>query len=336
MPKSFNQKLKILYLMQAFMERTDREHPMSVPDLILYLDGYGISVERKTVYEDIETLRIFGMKIENRREKPSGYYLADRDFSFPELKILMDAVQSSRFITERQSRELVRKLEHLTSISEAKRLQSQTSVLSGSKAVNREIYDSIQKICDAMADNRQICFNYYEWDFSRELKPKRDGARYRVSPWKMIWKNENYYLLCLDENSGVLKHYRVDKMMHVEVIEKQKRNGGNIFRDFDLGKFSSGTFGMFGGMERSVRMEFENQFVGTVLDHFGRDVMLIPKDEKHFSMQAQIKVGTQFFGWLAGLGSGAVIVSPDNIRREYVAFLKKTLRNYGEKYDGKI
>ena len=148
MPKSFNQKLKILYLMQAFMERTDCEHPMSVPDLILYLDGYGISVERKTVYEDIETLRIFGMKIENRREKPSGYYLADRDFSFPELKILMDAVQSSRFITERQSRELVRKLEHLTSISEAKRLQSQTSVLSGSKAVNREIYDSIQKICD--------------------------------------------------------------------------------------------------------------------------------------------------------------------------------------------
>lgn len=213
MPKSFNQKLKILYLMQAFMERTDCEHPMSVPDLILYLDGYGISVERKTVYEDIETLRIFGMKIENRREKPSGYYLADRDFSFPELKILMDAVQSSRFITERQSRELVRKLEHLTSISEAKRLQSQTSVLSGSKAVNREIYDSIQKICDAMADNRQICFNYYEWDFSRELKPKRDGARYRVSPWKMIWNNENYYLIGLDERNGIVKHYRVDKIM---------------------------------------------------------------------------------------------------------------------------
>lgn len=182
MPKSFNQKLKILYLMQVFMEKTDCGHPMSVPDLIQYLDGYGISVERKTVYDDIETLRIFGMKIENRREKPSGYYLADREFSFPELKILMDAVQSSRFITERQSRELVRKLEHLTSISEAKRLQSQASVLSGNKAVNHEIYDSIQRICDAMADNRQICFNYYEWDFSRELKPKRDGARYRVSP----------------------------------------------------------------------------------------------------------------------------------------------------------
>ena len=317
MPKSFNQKLKILYLMQAFMERTDREHPMSVPDFILYLEGYGISVERKTVYEDIETLRIFGMKIENRREKPSGYYLADRDFSFPELKILMDAVQSSRFITERQSRELVRKLEHLTSISEAKRLQSQTSVLSGSKAVNREIYDSIQKICDAMADNRQICFNYYEWDFSRELKPKRDGARYRVSPWKMIWKNENYYLLCLD------------KIMHVS-IESQKRNGEDIFRNFDFPKYVSGTFGMFGGKEQTVKMEFENHFVGVVLDRFGQDVMLIPKDQEHFTMQARISISPQFYGWLAGLGTGAVIVSPENIRRDYISFLKKTLKNYGE------
>ena len=197
-------------------------------------------------------------------------------------------------------------------------------------------YSNIQTIYDGMSRNRQIRFHYYEWTLSKELKPKKNGEWYQASPWKMIWKNENYYLLGLDERSGVVKHYRVDKMMQVEVIEKQKRNGGNIFRDFDLGKFSSSTFGMFGGKERSVRMEFENQFVGVVLDRFGQDVMLIPKDENHFSMQAQIKVSTQFFGWLAGLGTGAVIVSPENIRREYVSFLKKTLKNYGEKYDGKI
>ena len=232
--------------------------------------------------------------------------------------------------------QLLRKLESLVVPEAAKKLREQLFIETGNKTVNEEIYSNIQTIYEGISNNRQIRFHYYEWTLSRELKSRKNGEWYQVSPWKMIWKNENYYLLCLDENSGVLKHYRVDKMMHVEVIEKQKRNGGNIFRDFDLGKFSSGTFGMFGGMERSVRMEFENQFVGTVLDHFGRDVMLIPKDENHFSMQAQIKVGTQFFGWLAGLGSGAVIVSPDNIRREYVAFLKKTLRNYGEKYDGKI
>ena len=313
MPKSFNQKLKILYLMDVLLERTDEEHPITAKDMAQYLRGYGISVERKTIYDDIEALRIYGLDIRNRRGKVGGFYIANRKFQLPEVKFLMDAVQSSRFVTQKKSRELLR-----------------------NKTVNEEIYSNIQTIYEGISNNRQIRFHYYEWTLSRELKPRKNGEWYQVSPWKMIWKNENYYLLCLDENSGVLKHYRVDKMMHVEVIEKQKRNGGNIFRDFDLGKFSSGTFGMFGGMERSVRMEFENQFVGTVLDHFGRDVMLIPKDEKHFSMQAQIKVGTQFFGWLAGLGSGAVIVSPDNIRREYVAFLKKTLRNYGEKYDGKI
>ena len=336
MPKSFNQKLKILYLMDVLLERTDEEHPITAKDMAQYLRGYGISVERKTIYDDIEALRIYGLDIRNRRGKVGGFYIANRKFQLPEVKFLMDAVQSSRFVTQKKSRELLRKLESLVVPEAAKKLREQLFIEPGNKTVNEEIYSNIQTIYEGISNNRQIRFHYYEWTLSRELKPRKNGEWYQVSPWKMIWKNENYYLLGLDERSGVVKHYRVDKMMQVEVIEKQKRNGGNIFRDFDLGKFSFSTFGMFGGKERSVRMEFENQFVGTVLDHFGRDVMLIPKDEKHFSMQAQIKVGTQFFGWLAGLGSGAVIVSPDNIRREYVAFLKKTLRNYGEKYDGKI
>ena len=329
MPKSFNQKLKILYLMQAFLERTDREHPMSVPDLILYLDGYGISVERKTVYEDIETLRIFGMKIENRREKPSGYYLADRDFSFPELKILMDAVQSSRFITERQSRELVRKLEHLTSISEAKRLQSQTSVLSGSKAVNREIYDSIQKICDAMADNRQICFNYYEWDFSRELKPKRDGARYRVSPWKMIWNNENYYLIAYDDRSRDIRHYRVDKMLKIE-LTAESREGKEQFGNFDVAAYSRKTFGMFAGEDETVTLICEDALTGVMIDRFGKEVAMRRYDGTRIRVRVSVAVSRQFFGWLAGLGAAVQIESPEPVAREYREYLETILKTYGE------
>lgn len=335
MPKSFNQKMKILYLMKALQERTDRDHPMSVKDLIFYLQGYGISVERKTIYDDIDALRLFGLKIKNRRGKISGYYLAEREFKVPELKFLMDAVQSSRFVTQKQSRELLRKLEKLTSTSEARKLQSQTFMEPGIKTLNEEIYNNIEEIYDAISGNQQITFHYYEWTLSRELNQKCNGERYRVSPWKMLWKNENYYLLGLDEKSGIVKHYRVDKMMHV-MVEKQKRNGEAIFRDFDMGKFSTGTFGMFGGNEQSVRMEFENRFVGVVLDRFGQDVMLIPRDDEHFSVQARIRVSQQFFGWVAGLGTGAVIVSPENIRKEYISFLKKTLKNYGDKYDGKI
>lgn len=329
MPKSFNQKLKILYLMKALEEKTDREHPMSVAEIIQYLNGYGISVERKAVYDDIETLRIFGMKIENRRERPSGYYLADRKFELPELKILMDAVQSSKFLTQKQSRELLRKLESLTSAGEARKLQHQACTVLGVKSPNGEVYKNIEGIYAAIADNCQISFQYYEWDFSKNLKKKRGGELYRVSPWNLIWKNENYYLIGLDEKSGIVKHYRVDKIKHIN-IEKNRRNGESIFQKFDMEKFSAGTFGMFGGKETSVRMEFENCFVGVVLDRFGQDVMLIPRDEEHFSMQVRISVSPKFFGWLASLGTGAVIVSPENVRREYISFMKKTLMNYGE------
>ena len=245
------------------------------------------------------------------------------------LKILMDAVQSSRFLTQKQSRELLRKLESLTSASEARKLQYQTYTVPGVKSPNNEVYQNIQGIYDAIAENHQIGFLYYEWDFSKNLKQKRGGERYRVSPWKLIWKNENYYLLGMDEKSEIVKHYRVDKIKHLN-IEKAKRNGESIFQNFDMEKFSAGTFGMFGGKETPVRMEFENRFVGVVLDRFGQDVMLIPRDEKHFSMQTHISVSPKFFGWLASLGTGAVIISPENVRREYISFMKNTLMNYGE------
>ena len=223
MPRSFNQKLKILYLMKAFEEKTDREHPISVAEIIKYMDSYGISVERKAVYDDIETLRVFGMKIENRRGRPSGYFLADRKFELPELKILMDAVQSSRFLTQKQSRELLRKLESLTSVSEARKLQYQTYTVPGVKSPNNEVYQNIQGIYDAIAENHQIGFLYYEWDFSKNLKQKRGGERYRVSPWKLIWKNENYYLLGMDEKSEIVKHYRVDKIKHLRKLKEMER-----------------------------------------------------------------------------------------------------------------
>lgn len=327
MARSFNQKLKILYLMKVLKEKSDREHPMCVQDIINHLEGYGISVERKTVYDDIETLRLFGMNIAHRRERPSGYFLVDRDFEFSELKILVDAVESSKFITEYQSRELIRKLERLTSSSESRKLHVQKYMTTGTRAVNGEIYMTIERICNAIDKNCQIAFQYYEWDFSKSLRPKRNGEKYHVSPWKLIWKSENYYLVGLDEKKGMVKHYRVDKIMHV-TLRKDRRNGEDIFNNFDIEKFVSGTFGMYGGKDTYVRMEFENNLVGVVLDRFGQNTMLIPRDAEHFSIQVRINVSTQFFGWLSGLGKGAVIVSPENVRRDYISFLKRALRNY--------
>lgn len=327
MPRSFNQKLKILYLMKLLQEKTDREHPVSVKDIIQTMEAYGISVERKTVYDDIETLRTFGMKISSRRGKPAGFYLEERTFELPELKFLMDAVQSSKFITEKQSAALVRKLENLASVHEAKKLKSQVFLMPGIKTLNEEIYTNIETIYDAISANRQISFRYYQWTLSRELKPKRGGERYRVSPGKLLWNNDNYYLMGLDESSGIVKHYRVDKMMDV-AVEEEKRSGESVFRDFDMGRFSAETFGMFDGKETILKIRFSNELVGVVLDRFGKKAVLQRSDDTHFFLQTHIRVSGQFFGWLTGLGLGAEIVSPEKVRKEYKSFLTKILKTY--------
>lgn len=327
MPRSFNQKLKILYLMKFLQEKTDREHPVSVKDIIRTMEAYGISVERKTVYDDIETLRTFGMKIGSRRGKPAGFYLEERTFELPELKFLMDAVQSSKFITEKQSAALVRKLEDLASVHEAKKLKSQVFFMPGIKTLNEEIYTNIETIYDAISANRQISFRYYQWTLSRELKPKRGGERYRVSPGKLLWNNDNYYLMGLDESSGIVKHYRVDKMMDV-AVEEEKRSGESVFRDFDMGRFSAETFGMFDGKETILKIRFSNELVGVVLDRFGKKAVLQRSDDTHFFLQTHIRVSGQFFGWLTGLGPGAEIVSPEKVRKEYKSFLTKILKTY--------
>ena len=327
MPRSFNQKLKILYLMKFLQEKTDREHPVSVKDIIQTMEAYGISVERKTVYDDIETLRTFGMKIGSRRGKPAGFYLEERTFELPELKFLMDAVQSSKFITEKQSAALVRKLEDLASVHEAKKLKSQVFLMPGIKTLNEEIYTNIETIYEAISANRQISFRYYQWTLSRELKPKRGGERYRVSPGKLLWNNDNYYLMGLDESSGIVKHYRVDKMMDV-AVEEEKRSGESVFRDFDMGRFSAETFGMFDGKETILKIRFSNELVGVVLDRFGKKAVLQRSDDTHFFLQTHIRVSGQFFGWLTGLGPGAEIVSPEKVRKEYKSFLTKILKTY--------
>lgn len=313
--------------MKFLQEKTDREHPVSVKDIIQTMEAYGISVERKTVYDDIETLRTFGMKIGSRRGKPAGFYLEERTFELPELKFLMDAVQSSKFITEKQSAALVRKLEDLASVHEAKKLKSQVFLMPGIKTLNEEIYTNIETIYDAISANRQISFRYYQWTLSRELKPKRGGERYRVSPGKLLWNNDNYYLMGLDESSGIVKHYRVDKMMDV-AVEEEKRSGESVFRDFDMGRFSAETFGMFDGKETILKIRFSNELVGVVLDRFGKKAVLQRSDDTHFFLQTHIRVSGQFFGWLTGLGPGAEIVSPEKVRKEYKSFLTKILKTY--------
>ena len=295
MPRVFNQKIKILYLMRIFLEQTDEEHPMSVKELIAYLNSLGISAERKTVYDDIETLRNFGMDILNRREHPAGFYLASREFELPELRLLVDAVQSSRCITNGKSRQLIRKLESLASVYESRQLRRQGFAENRIRTINENVYYSIDMIQRALTEDRQISFQYCEWTVEKKLRPENEGERYSVSPWGLVWQNEEYYLITYDEKCGRVKQYQVDKLQQIR-IEKEVRRGREFFENYDIGELTSRTFGMFGGREVTICLEAHNRLVGVVLDRFGRDIMIHRKDPE--------------------------------IRDKYREFLEKSLSNY--------
>lgn len=330
MAKSSNQKAKILYLMQLFLEETDEDHPLSRKELEEKLGNAGIHSERKSLYNDIETLKNFGMDITYRKTAPEGYYLAGREFELAELKLLVDAVQSSRFITEKKSDSLIRKLERLASKYEARQLQRQVVVSDRIKAMNESIYYNVDKLHQAIASNDQILFRYFEWTVTKEIRLKKNGGVYRVSPWALTWDNENYYLIGYDMDAGRIKHFRVDRMLHIELLD-QPRAGREEFARFDLARYTRRTFGMFGGNDQILKIRFHNRYVGVVLDRFGKDVPLRPDGEEHFIARVEVAVSEQFYGWITGLGRDVEILSPESVVEEYRTLLAELGGMYGKK-----
>lgn len=329
MAKSCNQKEKILFLMKLFQEETDALHPLSRKQLEDKLGEYGIHTERKSLYNDIETLKRFGMDIEYKKERPEGYYLADHEFELPELKLLVDAVQSSRFITEKKSNTLIRKIEGMTSKYEAKQLQRQVVVANRIKAMNESIYYNIDKIHSAIASNQQLLFKYFEWTIEKKTRLKRDGNPYQVSPWALTWDDENYYLIGYDVDAGILKHFRVDKMLEIDILE-EPRAGKEEFKRFDLAHYAKKTFGMFGGEEETLRIRFHNKYIGVVVDRFGKDVPVRPDGENHFIARVEVAVSEQFFGWLTGLGKDVKILFPEHVADMYLELLREITGVYGK------
>lgn len=327
MARSSMQKKKILLIMKELLEKTDETHPLSITELILMLSENGISAERKSIYHDIEVLREFGIDIENRREKPAGYYVASRDFELPELKLLVDAVQCARFITKKKSKELIRKLEGLTSKSEALQLQRQVFVLNRNKTMNENIYYNVDKIHIAISQNARIRFQYYEWTVAKEMKLRREGMFYEISPWALTWDNENYYMIGYDPAGQVIKHYRVDKMVKLDVM-RRSREGRELFARFDLVSYSQKVFGMFGGEEEEIRIICKNEIVGVMIDRFGKDVYIRSVNEDSFVITVKVHVSQQFFGWLFALGNKVRIESPSRIVKQFEDQIHAVLECY--------
>lgn len=328
MAKNSGQKLKLLYIVKILAEDSDENHIISTKELIQKLALYGISAERKSIYDDIARLQDFGYDIiqsaENRNG--AGYYMASRDFELAELKFLVDAVQSTRFITQKKSNELIRKLEHLTSRYDAKQLQRQVYVNGRIKTDNESIYYLIDALHKAIQENRQISFQYLEWNDKKQLVPRKNGSEYIVSPWMLISNEENYYLVAYDEAAARIKHYRVDKMSQICVL-KENRIGGEHYKKWNPAEYMSQTFGMYGGHTEEVSLVFPSHLIGVVIDRFGRDIPIRPVGEK---LKARVKVAVSppFFGWLAGVGSEIQIQAPEKVRTEYTEWLETLLKEY--------
>ena len=308
-------KLKLLYILETLVRDTDQKHKKGTAELIEMLKARGLSAERKSIYDDIETLREFGLDIIYDKEEPAGYYMGERDFELAELKLLVDAVQSSKFITAKKSAVLISKLEKLTSAGEARNLQRQVYVSGRIKTMNESIYYNVDAVHSAIAGNSKISFRYMVWNLEKQLVPKSDRA-VTVSPWALVWDDENYYMIAFDGESGIMKHYRVDKMKDIRCLH-EPREGRESFKGFDAAGFAKKTFGMYGGRTEKVTLECDNSLVGPILDRFGTDVIIVSSGEERFKVTHEVAVSGQFFGWLVGLGPGVRIVYPQNVVDEF-------------------
>ena len=326
MARTEGQKLKLLYIVRLLEEASDENHPLTTQQIIEHLEAQGIHSERKSIYDDMRRLTDFGYDIIQIKSRlGGGYYLADREFELAELKLLVDAVQSSRFITTRKSRELIKKLEKKAGKYDAGKLQRQVYVVGRAKTENESIYYSIDSIHHAIQENRQISFRYMDWNMKKELVPRSNAAR-TVSPWALIWQVENYYLVAYDAVDDQMKHYRVDKMGDVCLLE-EKRCGQEIFEKLDLTSYTSQTFGMYGGEQQTVTLQFPERLVGVVIDRFGRDTDIRPMGDGTFRTRICVAVSGQFFGWLTGIGKEAKVIGPDSVKSKYEDWLKEILGN---------
>ncbi|MGN0412291.1 MAG: helix-turn-helix transcriptional regulator [Lachnospiraceae bacterium] len=328
MAKSEKQKLKLLYIMKILMEQTDEEHPMPMSVLLEKLAREDIKAERKSIYSDVSYLQDFGLDIVyNSSRDKNGYYIASREFELPECKLLVDAVTASKFITASKSKVLVEKLESLVSRHQAHQLKRQVVSPDRIKNENESIYYRVDGIHKAMQENKQITFQYLEWNLKKNLVPRKGGLVYQISPWALLWDNENYYLVGYDHDAEIIKHFRVDKIGPMELLE-EKREGYEAFTKCNIHDYSRKTFGMYGGEEEKVTIQFPNSLVGVVLDRFGKDVSLQKIDAEHFAVHVTVAVSSQFFGWLAGIGNQAKITSPEEVKKQYVDYLQNILTEY--------
>jgi len=323
MPKSENQRLKLLYLRDYLLKNTDENHTVKLTDIIEHLKiAHDIDVERKTVYTDFSMLKEYGMEIEYDAVT-QGYRVVERDFEPYELQLLVDSVQSSKFITAKIAKEICDKLKKFSSKHGRRTLDRQNYVPNRIRNQNDSAFYGLDNIHEAISNNQKVSFKYFSYTVNKEKAYFKKGGVYIVSPYALMWQDNNYYLIAYEKGkkTGKIKHFRVDKIDSVNLLDEE-REGQDDFKALNLSERSAKVFSMFGGKEERVSLRFSNHLTGVVLDRFGKDVSMRPDGDKHFLVSVTVEVSPQFFGWLCGLQRGVKIVSPNRVVKqmsEYVS-----------------
>lgn len=328
MPKGTNQKFKLYYLSRIMLEKTDDDHMIDMSEIKTALEAYGVTADRKSLYDDLEALRVLGVDVIGEKVGRNYYYhVGGKQFEIAELKLLVDAIQSSKFITEKKSKELIKKLTDMASHYEATQLKRQVVVQGRVKTMNESIYYFVDDVHRAIAENKKIRFEYMKWNEQKKMVRRKDGS-YTVSPWALTWDDENYYLIAFDEEAGCIKHFRVDKLKSIEVLD-ELREGKEEFKAFNLAKYAKMSFGMFGGKSTKVKIAFDNEMAGVFIDRFGRDISIYPADKKGWSeITVEVAMSDQFLGWIFALGPKVKILSPEEVVDRYKKELKEMVKLY--------
>ena len=328
MSRGTNQKFKFTYLMKIMLEKTDDEHSLTMPQIMEELEKYDVTAERKSIYTDFQDMtEKFGVEIiKEQIGRETYYHVGAREFELAEVKLLIDAIQSSKFITQTKSRELITKIKSFVSEHQAKQLQRQVYINDRVKTMNESVYYNVDDIHTAINQNKKIRFKYFKWDINKKLVPRHNGDWFIVSPWALTWDDENYYMVAFDDLDSKIKHYRVDKMMHISV-EEEKRSGKEVFRNFDMAEYSKATFGMYQGQKAKVKIRFANYMCGVFIDRFGKDISFRPIDDEHSELHVDVNVSPQFFGWIFSLGKDVKVTGPSEVVEQMKVFAREFLEN---------
>ena len=328
MSRGTNQKFKFTYLMKIMQEKTDDEHSLTMPQIMEELEKHDVTAERKSIYADFQDMTDkFGVEIiKEQIGRETYYHVGAREFELAEVKLLIDAIQSSKFITQTKSRELITKIKSFVSEHQAKQLQRQVYINDRVKTMNESVYYNVDDIHTAINQDKKIRFKYYKWDINKKLVPRHNGDWFVVSPWALTWDDENDYLVAFDDLDHRIKHYRVDKMMRIS-IEKEKRDGKEAFKNFDMAEYSKATFGMYQGQKTKVKIRLANYMCGVFIDRFGKDITFRPVDNEHSELHVDVNVSPQFFGWIFSLGKDVKVVGPEEVVEELRAKTEEFLEN---------